>query len=592
MKSWSEIPNEILNLVTIYCGRDCIQVKWMFVNKRWFTFYLSQVFSTIKTSLRNEPYTNKILYSPFDIGKYAKCVHLSNIQKPRNLNDINLSNDLLGMIMKRTLHVQEVCLFQTNKDLIHQDWLYFSVVLTNSNCWKLQFLPSLGENNIFSAAYYYTCAYHSRNTLKDLELSFGMIVRKDFNTLTDFTALETLEVHKNLIDGFNDLQLLLQFTPNIQELTVRFSTLRSYQAINGQCETHSSIKKLCLYNFTPQNNYELLTLVKKFPVLENLCIFGESDKAWLGKIDNPLTIDKFFSSINSIHKYEIMMSGDTQILEFSRPWLESIKSSKQDVHLLYSYNEQTNQNHLNFQSNAVATFYGGSAQSTLLLKYTMMTSISIEEIIDKLKVLDYQSISCFRIAGTKSNLETLLKQIIATERTYLKKLVVFDCIFKNYVPRANTTPISQHITRIIFFNCKIDLLPLKSFLKEFKSLDYVEFDSCTFGGTTDIKSIDMSDTDIKTMKMINFQKFMSTNTYTDRVPTVITIRIYFAASQTFRYFSAVENNLFETSRHTCEMFRNKFNINEGAFLNIRVKTIQELSLMLTKTSKMFILSLN
>lgn len=102
MKTWSDLPTETLKLITAYCGRDSTQVKWMFVNKRFFTFYLSQAYSTIKTSLGVELVIIKILDSPFDIGKYVKHVNLSNMQNPKDLNDIDLSNDLLGKVLKLT----------------------------------------------------------------------------------------------------------------------------------------------------------------------------------------------------------------------------------------------------------------------------------------------------------------------------------------------------------------------------------------------------------------------------------------------------------------------------------------------------------
>ncbi|KAI9267546.1 hypothetical protein EDC94DRAFT_582263 [Helicostylum pulchrum] len=191
------------------------------------------------------------------------------------------------------------------------------MIILNTNCWKLRFLPSLGENDMVSVSFYYICTYYSRSTLKKLEVSFGMLSSQDISNLKEFTALKTLEIHKNLISGLNELESLIQFTPNIQELTVRFVTNRVCQTLNVQHAKYSSIKKLCLYNFTPQNNDELLTLVTEFSSVQNLYIFSERDKIWLDNIDNPLTIDKFFCGINSIAKYEIMMPGDTQEIGFS-----------------------------------------------------------------------------------------------------------------------------------------------------------------------------------------------------------------------------------------------------------------------------------
>lgn len=203
MNIWSDLPTEILSIITAYCGRNSRQVKWMFVNICWFTFYLSKVYDAIRTSLGNETFVDKILYSSFDIGKYVKHVHLSNIKKHKKLYELYVHSDHLGMIMKKTPNVDEVSLFRTvsqaNGRLIDKDWLYFSVVLINTNCWNLKFLPTLGEDNIYSAAYY------SRHALERLELFFGMFGSHDFNCLKEFRSLKTLEVHKNLINGLNGL---------------------------------------------------------------------------------------------------------------------------------------------------------------------------------------------------------------------------------------------------------------------------------------------------------------------------------------------------------------------------------------------------
>ncbi|GAA5802877.1 hypothetical protein HPULCUR_008352 [Helicostylum pulchrum] len=438
------------------------------------------------------------------------------------------------------------------------------MILLNTNCWKLQFLPSLGENDMVSASCYYTCAYYSRHTLKKLDVSLGML-------------------------SSQDIKSLIQFTPKIQELTVRFSANRVFQPTKKEYVTYSRIKKLWLYNFTPKHNLELSTLVKNFPALENLFIFGERDKAWLGNIDDPLTIDNFFYCINSIHKYEIMTPGGTQAIELSKPWLQSIKNSKQDVHLLHTYKEINNPNHIKFESNVVATFYGGSIQSAPLLKWVIMVGQSDQEKIDRLSFLDDQIISCLRVEGV-TDLQPSLKLLIAKEQTRLKQIVFFDCVLDGYTPRINAAPVSQHIKCIIFRDCKIDFLTLKSFLKEFESLDYIEFDNCTFSGNTEMKSIDISDTNIKIMKMINFRKMLDGHTYTDTVQNIITISVYFATQNLTRYFSVVENNVLETTRLTYQMFSERFNSNEAVVLNIKVKSMRELSLMLTKTSKVFVLS--
>lgn len=113
----------------------------------------------------------------------------------------------------------------------------------------------------------------------------------------------------------------------------------------------------------------------------------------------------------------------------------------------------------------------------------------------------------------------------------------------------------------------------------------MEFDNCTFDGDPKIESIDMSSTDIKSMKIINFRKMVFGYDYTDTVQTVIVISIYFATQDLTRYFSIVDDILIETTKRTFDLFHGNFNSDEAVVLNIRVKSLQELSLMLAKTSK-------
>lgn len=176
---------------------------------------------------------------------------------------------------------------------IYVDSLYFSIVLINAGCWKLRFLPALGENNVLSAGYYYSCAYYSRHSLKKLELSVGMINSRGFNSLADFTELESLEVHKNLINNLNDLQSLIPFTPKVKDLRVRFATKRIFTPIKDQPEMLSNIKRLWLRNFTPKNNAELSTLTKEVFGFEFLCISAVGDTVWFEKIEDPLLLKNF-----------------------------------------------------------------------------------------------------------------------------------------------------------------------------------------------------------------------------------------------------------------------------------------------------------
>lgn len=217
------------------------------------------------------------------------------------------------------------------------------------------------------------------------------------------------------------------------------------------------------------------------------------------------------------------------------------------MHLLHTFKEIDNQNHLNFQTNVVATFYGGLSQYIPLLKYAIMGSLPLQEMSDTLKFLDYQSFLRVKLVDVVDGLETYFKAIIAKENFPLKEIAISECKLEAYTPRVNTTPVSQHIKRIIFHNSKINFASFRLFLNEFKSLDYIEFDNCTFSG--DFEQLNMSNTNIKSMKMKNLQKTLFGYKYNGVAPTIIIVSIYFTDQNLTRHYSIVDDILIEATQH-------------------------------------------
>lgn len=180
---------------------------------------------------------------------------------------------------------------------------------------------------------------------------------------------------------------------------------------------YSNLNRLWLYNFARWHSFELLKLSRQVSSVQNLYIFGERDTRWLSKVEDPFVIEEFFKSFNSIPKYEITMSEDAQAVGFSRTWLKFIE--RKNLHLLFSFYEHNYQDCFSYNSNIVAAFYSGSAQSIPTLKYTISSVESFREISDSLNILDSQCFSRLIILGNMIALERLLKQIDAKERTHL-----------------------------------------------------------------------------------------------------------------------------------------------------------------------------
>lgn len=185
--------------------------------------------------------------------------------------------------------------------------------------------------------------------------------------------------------------------------------------------------------------------------------------------------------------------------------------------------------------------------------------------------------SSLRITDNCWDVAQVFKQIIAKKRTYLKQMVFFGCILDYYTPRADTTPVSQHIKRIIFRACVIEYLSLKSFLDEFDSLDYIEFDACKFRSVGyNVRSNDVSDTDIKSMRLKNFSNSLGGKS---RFDNITIISIYFTTRDLTRYFSDIDHNLIENTKSAFDMFTETLYGSKSVFLETKVKSLQELSLM-------------
>lgn len=100
---------------------------------------------------------------------------------------------------------------------------YFSAIIISNDYWKLHVLPEpIGTDCSFSTQYY-LCAYHMRDSLKKLNITLGMIGPRNYHSLKDFTAVETLSIGKGILAGLYGLDLLLPHLPKLKALTARFS---------------------------------------------------------------------------------------------------------------------------------------------------------------------------------------------------------------------------------------------------------------------------------------------------------------------------------------------------------------------------------
>ncbi|KAI9356428.1 hypothetical protein BD770DRAFT_390215 [Pilaira anomala] len=585
---WSSLPKEILNLVVSHSGRDTKKVKWMFTNKKWFNFYLSQIYNTISIDLSTEDKkVDKILFSNFEVGIWVKKITFETFQPPDDIDKLDLTNDCLSMLIKHTPNVEEVQ-FAADKDLNDMIWTYFSTVLINTGYWKLRVLPEAVKNNLSYSAYYYLCAYYSRTTLRELYLSFAMVSSLNFRCLKEFKTLETLEIDINVINNLNDLYQLLQYTPNLKEATVKFGD-NCFEMSQDQLKEYkvfSNLKKLTLVNFTPTLNKDLLAFTDQLSKVDNLKIIGEANKQWPGSEVASSVIDIFFDTINSLSEYKITIPGGAQGADFARKWLKSKTESNTEICLSISYDKNDiKQPEIN---STVSTIIKSSKSSSVpVLQYQI--NHSDENSVEGVNILTNISdnVSQVEITGIlyyNERTEMLLRAIVVKEKPSLRTLIIKNSTLYSYTSPNNTITVPQYVNCITFLNCMIYLDSFTSFLNEFEHLDYLKFDECKFQDFND-SGISIPHSTLGTVYFSNFRKTIASHGYSEDLQNVVIIDIYRLVPECRRYYTIIEDNITEITSSLFKTFDSKLNNDEIAVIQIKIKSFKELVFKLNDNSK-------
>lgn len=618
-KTWNTLPGEILSLIVENCGSDHNKVKWMFVNKKCFNFYLSITFNTISIDLNmKDKKMDKIISSSFNPGRWVKHINFNRLDPPKNLDQLDEQNDCLMLLMKHTPNVEEIqfshvdilnnqawsyfsMVFPKAEEMpfLHSDrlnWSYLSMVLLKTNCWKLRVLPTLGKDKITCAPYYYSCAYRMRHTLEKMDLTIGMLGELDFECLNKFKALKTLAVDEKIVNNFDDLDLILEHTSNLTTLTVNFAdnrlelTQQENEFALIENNIYSNLKELTFNNFTPKTNEELLVFIEKFIKVEKLCIVGEKNMQWpCSDVDNS-TIDAFFDNINSIPEYRITVLEGYLVVNMITDWLKSIKEANQTVYLSVTYIGKDDSDYLLLGHDTLISVNGGRLISNPTLSYKIAYHRNIgfgagvsalSNISEKTRQVEIEG-----VPSEGNGIELLLRAIISKENVNLETLIITNSSFTAYTISIEEIVAPLHIRRLELKNCKIKLDAFKSFSNEFTSLDYISFDSCAFEGNPNEEAIDLSHTVLGTFYMSNFRKMVARHKYHgDKIQFVIILSIYFEAHGRTRYYTIVEGNVIETTKGPFDLFRLKLGNDESVTVNIRVNSIKELVLMLTDNCK-------
>ncbi|KAI9356426.1 hypothetical protein BD770DRAFT_411341 [Pilaira anomala] len=590
---WSSLPSEILSLIADNSGRDCREVKWMFVNKNWFTFFLSQAYHSISIDLNtNDKKVTKILSSSFDPGKWVRRITFMKIIPPNDMKRLDMLNDPFIQLMKQTPNVKEIQ-FANDRNLGYMAWTYLSVVLMRTSYWKLHVLPKSGEENLAYSAYYYLCAYHLRNTLKKSYLSVGMVGALDFGFLKEFKTLEMLELDSNLVYNLNDLHLLLRQIPSLKEIVVRFANNRielSHEQSTEQKEhEYLNLKKLTFHNYTPKLNEDLLVFTEQFTRLNELNIVGEKSSRWPANEVSHAITDIFLDTINSLPNYEITLPGGVQSAYLIGKWLKLMKGSKQEIFLSIIYVNEDSFDHLERGRGSSVTIKACQFSSTLTLQYQIFHRDGTDSTEGR-NVLENISdnVSQIEITGTVSDntrTEMLLRKLISKEQITIKTLILSNTTFNSYSSPNSMVTVRQHIKNVTFRNCTVGINSLKAFINEFALLDYVNFDGCAFEGDLIDGGIDMLNTELGTIYMSNYRKMIAGRQYTNRIQPLVIISVYYASRDTKKYYTITENIITESNKILVDVLIPNLNSDSFVVLNIRVKSLKELILKLTDSYK-------
>lgn len=226
------------------------------------------------------------------------------------------------------------------------------MALIDNNTWKLRKLPQYDEI-VDNVSTYFVCAYHVRDSLKELNLTTRMIGRKDFDCFGEFKQLTILTVHKNVLKGVYDCSNLLRHLPQLKIFKVQgfqmeyegdtTAMARVNDISNNIIVRHSSIKELSLDSYEPSRDDELLYLMNCYTELDDLTLYTmEATSLPAATISRSVLMSfmKFFSKCSYYCIAFGGVSGETWLMDLFYNCQMDMKKNDltTDFFLIYSPN--------------------------------------------------------------------------------------------------------------------------------------------------------------------------------------------------------------------------------------------------------------
>jgi hypothetical protein len=181
-----------------------------------------------------------------------------------------------------------------------------------------------------NAAFYYDCAFHSRDSLKELYLTNKMDHIEDkLANLKGIVELTRLYIHEDIIHNIIDFSRMIgKYLPHhVTDITVQFSkannslTLVDSKSLLTATSSHSvfRMKSASFAYYAPSTDNEILFLMNRFTQIQDSSITGFGNwntQLWPTRISADVMVS-FFKFLHSLKKYKIStnMDNDQQLLK-------------------------------------------------------------------------------------------------------------------------------------------------------------------------------------------------------------------------------------------------------------------------------------
>ncbi|KAI7895555.1 uncharacterized protein EV154DRAFT_495298, partial [Mucor mucedo] len=396
--------------------------------------------------------------------------------------DVTQSN--LYRLMMYTPHVEEVK-FNYIEDVKEKDWAYFYKVLKTADVWKLRYLQNDWDSCRVDSqidlpvvySIYLKCAQHLKSSLASMRLiEKYMPTNIGVSFLHELVALSSLHINRGFLKNVNDLDIILQYTPQLEELNVDFSITRfNYDHPSDRPilnEVYPNMKILTFHDYVFQTDNQVCIFHNNFTGLRKLQITCAQNELSL----KPETTENFFIMLASLSAYHIRFKENAiDMSDFIN------ENCRQDMHAFVHGKSGVDRDAIIISKT--------ERIPEAMVKYDYSTA---RHILSRLGPHVQQIQLVFLESGYTKH---LLERLFSTQYITINALVCqgLDLYWLTEADLLYTS----YIQSLTFHDCKFSEESLQVLSAGFTQLDTVHFKSCRFGYSW--INITMPSTDIHTL---------------------------------------------------------------------------------------------